>query len=174
MDRSLIIANSISFVAAVFTCLSSLSHKRTKIYYYQVVQCVLLAVANIFFCSYAGIITLLLCALRNYLLGRNLFNKYACITIASLMLIMGLLINNNGYIGWIVIAANVIYTLGGYIARRELAIKINMIIDFSLWIIYEILIIDIPSLLFDSVSIVLAVISVISIIRSGKTKELPE
>ena len=159
-DRNLIIANCISFVAAIFTCASSISKDKKRIYFYQVGQCLILAVANIFFHSYAGIITLILCAARNFLLGIDKFNKYVCISLAALMLILGLLLNNNGYIGYIVIAANVIYTIGGYIAKKEIAIKINIIIDLALWIVYEILLIDIPSLVFDVMALILAVISI--------------
>lgn len=160
MEQNLIIANCISFVAAIFTCASSLSRDKKKIYFFQVGQCLILAVANIFFHSYAGIITLILCAGRNFLLGIDKFNKTICIILASSMLVLGILINNNGYTGYIVIAANVIYTIGGYIAKKEIAIKINIIIDLALWIVYELLIIDIPSLVFDAVALILAVISI--------------
>ena len=162
--NNLVIGNCISLLAAVFTCASCYSHNKKRIYYYQVAQCLILSVANFFFCSYAGIITLALCALRNFLLGKDKFPKSACIIIASLMLITGMLINNNGIIGWIVISANVIYTIGGYFARRELTIKLNIILDLSLWIIYEILIIDIPSLIADSIGLVIAIIAVVRIL----------
>lgn len=165
------IANCISLVAALFTCASSISRNKVRIYYYQVVQCLVLAIASFFFHSYAGIITLLLCGLRNFLLAKERFGKITCSVIAVLMLVLGLLINNNGYIGYIVIFANVLYTIGGYIARKEIAIKINIIIDLTLWIIYEILIIDLPSLISDVVALILAVISIFVALRSGKIKD---
>lgn len=174
MDKNLIIANCISLIAAVFTCASSLSRHKARIYYYQVAQCLILALASFFFHSYAGIVTLILCALRNFLLGINRFGKITCAVISVLMLVLGLLFNSNGYIGYIVIGANVLYTIGGYIAKKEIAIKINIIIDLVLWIIYEILIIDIPSLIADVIALILAVVSIFVVLRSKPATSLPE
>lgn len=159
--NNLLIANCISAVSAIFTCLSCYSKDKARIYYYQVGQCLALAIANIFFNSYAGIITLILCALRNFLLGKDIYNKYVCVSLAAGMLILGALLNNNGGIGWIVIVANVIYTIGGYFAKNELTIKSNIILDLILWMIYEVLIIDIPSLIADAVALIIAAASIV-------------
>ena len=172
---NLLIANMISAVSAMFTCLSCYSKDRARIYYYQVGQCVALAIANIFFNSYAGIITLMLCALRNFLLAKDIYNKYICVSLAAGMLIFGALLNNNGGIGWIVIAANVIYTLGAFFAKNELTIKLNIILDLILWMIYEVFIIDIPSLIADSIAVVIAVIAIVRycVNRTNATEKRP-
>lgn len=164
--NNLLIANCISAVSAMFTCLSCYSKDRARIYYYQVGQCVALAIANIFFNSYAGIITLVICALRNFLLGKNIYNKYICVSLAAGMLIFGAILNNNGAVGWIVIAANFIYTLGAYFAKNELTIKLNMILDLVLWMIYEVFIIDVPSFIADSIAVVIAIIAIIRYLRN--------
>lgn len=167
----LIIANLISFLAAICTCLSSWSKETDKIYYYQVGQCLLLAVASFFFNSYAGIATLLICSLRNFLLGKGIYNKQICISLTIAMFILGVIFNNSGYVGWIIIAANVIYTLGAFFAKNELTIKLNMILDLVLWMIYEIIIIDIPSLVADSIAVVIAIIAIIRYLRSTRTNQ---
>lgn len=172
--QDLIIGNCISLVAALFTFASCYSHNKTRIYMYQVGQCLILAVANIFFHSYAGMITVALCAVRNLLLGLDKFSRNMCIIIAAAMLVLGMAFNNNGAIGWIVIGANVIYTVGGYIAKRELTIKINIAIDLALWIVYEILIIDIPSLIADSIGIVIAIVSIVQLLMAKKQAESEE
>lgn len=159
--NSLVIANGISFVAAIFTCLSCWVKEEDRIYYLQVGQCLCLSVASFFFASYAGIVTLLLCALRNFLLGKKIYGIKICVSLAFAMLVFGILVNNMGPVGYIVIAANVIYTLGAYFAKRELTIKLNIIFDLLLWIIYEILIIDIPSLISDVIAIAIAVVAII-------------
>lgn len=158
---NLLIANCISFVSAIFTCLSCYFKDRKRIYYCLVGQCAALAIANIFFESYAGIVTLILCTLRNFLLAIDKYNKYTCIALAAGMLVIGAALNNMGGVGWLVIAANTIYTLGAYFARNEITIKLNIIVDLVLWIIYEIIIIDIPSLIADSVAIVIAVVTMV-------------
>ncbi len=166
--NDLIIANCISTAAAVCTCLSSLSKTKSRIYYFQVAQCLLLTIASFFFHSYAGIATLLLCSIRNYLLAIDKYNKYLCFILAAGTLILGAIFNNNGIIGWIIIIANVIYTLGGYIAHTELTIKINILIDLLLWIIYELLIYDFPSLIADTIG---AGITIYAIVRARSHRE---
>lgn len=156
---NLLIGNAISLAAAFFTARSSWAKDRWHIYIYQVLQCLLLAVASIFFQSYAGVVSLLGCALRNYLAALDKLNQKTILLCLLLVLVPAVLLNNRGYIGWIVIAANVLYTLGMYAAKTELTIKINMIVNLILWIVYEILIVDIPSVLADSVGLVTAAAS---------------
>lgn len=158
-DTNLIIGNCISVVAAIFTARSSWAKDKWHIYFFQVIQCLLLAVASVFFNSYAGIVSLLVCALRNYLAATDRLNKYATLFCFAMILVPGILINNRGYIGYIVIAANAIYTIGMYLAKKELAIKCNIILNLSLWIVYESLIIDIPSIIADGIGLIVAVAS---------------
>lgn len=161
MSMNLIIANCISLVAAVFTAKSSWARDRWHIYFYQVVQCLLLAVASFFFQSYAGIVSLLACALRNWFAARETLDGKRMLLCLLLVLIPGIALNNRGYVGRIVIGANAIYTVGMYLCKSEFAIKANMILNLSLWIVYEILIVDIPSAVADGVGLVTAAGSII-------------
>lgn len=163
-----IIGNGISAVAAVFTAKSSWAKDRWHIYVYQVVQCLLLAAASVFFGSYAGVVSLLACALRNWLAAKDRLTKPWLLVCLLLVLIPGIALNNRGLTGWVVIGANGIYTLGMFFARSELAIKSNIILNLSLWIVYEVLIADIPSILADGVGLAAAVVS----LRKGKRNNL--
>lgn len=163
MTTNLLIGNGISFVAAFFTAKSSWAKDTWHIYIYQVVQCLLLAIASIFFNSYAGIVTLLVCALRNYLAAKDKLDKKMTIICLILVVVPGLLINNRGYIGLIVIAANAIYTIGMFLTKAEWAIKCNIILDLTMWIIYEALIIDIPSIIADGIGLVVAIAALLRI-----------
>lgn len=165
--HNLLIGNGISFVAAVFTAKSSWAKDTWHIYFYQVVQCLLLALASVFFQSYAGIVSLLACAFRNYLAAIGKLDKKMLLLCLFLVLIPGLVVNNRGSVGYLVIGANVIYTLGIYLTEREFTIKCNMILNLILWMIYEFIIVDIPSFVADAVALVLAVLSV----RRTKTEQ---
>lgn len=156
---NLIIGNCVSAVAAVFTAMSSWSKDKQRIYFYQVCQCLLLALGSVFFASYAGIVTLLVCAWRNYLASKDMLTKKRIILCLAVIVIFGLAVNNRGFIGLLVIATNVIYSLGVYFAKSETAIKYNMILNLSLWILYEIFIIDVPSAIADAVGLITAVLS---------------
>lgn len=165
IPSNLIIGNIISAIAAIFTAKSSYDKDRWHIYFDQVLQCLLLAIASIFFNSYAGIVTLLVCAVRNLLLAYDKFDKKYYIASVILLLGLGLYVNNRGVIGYIVIAANIIYTIGCYYTKKELSIKINIAIDMIMWIIYEFLILDIPSLIADSIALFVAVFAIFRCLR---------
>lgn len=156
---NLLIGNAISLIAAIYTARSSWAKDRWHIYIYQVVQCLLLALASVFFRSYAGVVSLLGCALRNYLAALDKLNRKTTLLCLLLVLVPAVLLNNRRYIGWIVIAANVLYTVGMYAAKTELSMKVNMMVNLTLWIVYEILIVDIPSVLADGVGLVTAAVS---------------
>lgn len=158
---NLLIGNLISLIAVWFTAMSSWSKDRRKIYLYQVGQCLLLALASVFFRSYAGIATLLVCAWRNYLASQNRLTKVWAVICLGLIVFFGLLVNNRGLIGQLLVVTNVIYTLGVFYTKRELSIKCNMILNMTLWMIYEIFIVDIPSAIADLVGIVTAVASLL-------------
>ena len=157
MTTALLIGNGISFAAAIMTILSSLAKDRWHIYIYQVAQCLLSAIASIFFNSYAGVVSLLVCAARNYLSAIDKLGKRETILCAAAVLVLGIACNNRGAIGWIVIAANVIYTIGSYAAKREKAIKANIVVNLTLWIVYEAFIFDIPSIIADGAGLGAAV-----------------
>lgn len=166
--NNLIIANVISLGAAACTCISSWVKTNRTIYLFQVGQCFLLAIASIFFDSYAGLVTLLLCVLRNLLLAFDIYNRWICVALAVSMAVFGVIFNNMGPIGYIVIIANVFYTLGAYFAKNELWIKINIIIDLVLWMIYEMFIIDIPSFISDGIAVIIAVVAIIRYMKNEK------
>lgn len=156
---NLIIGNCISLIAAVFTAMSSWSKDRQRIYFYQVCQCMLLALGSVFFASYAGIVTLLVCAWRNYLASRGKLTRTWTAICLVIIVVFGLAVNNRGAIGYLVVATNVIYSLGCYLARSEIAIKGNIILNLTLWILYEVFILDIPSAVADAAALITAVVS---------------
>jgi len=168
MNIYLIIGNLISLIALIFTLKSSLSKDVWHIYFYQVLQCLTLSIASVFFNSYAGIITLFICAIRNYLAAKEKLTTKWLVIFVILLLTVGIAVNNRGLAGYIIIAANVIYTIGMYLCKKEISIKLNIIVDLSLWIIYEIIIIDIPSTIADIISLIATVVSIIKTQQSDK------
>lgn len=156
-------------MAAVFTAKSSWARDTRRIYLYQVGQCLLLALASVFFGSYAGIVSLLACALRNYLAAIGKLDGKMTALIFLIVVIPGIAVNNRGWVGWIVIAANAIYTLGVYFTRKELAIKCNIILNLTLWVIYEIMILDIPSVIADGIGLAAAAASVVRLVNAASS-----
>ncbi|MDO4492550.1 MAG: YgjV family protein [Clostridia bacterium] len=159
MTTGVILGNCISLAAAFFTARASWVKDSYGIYMNQVFQCLLLALASVFFDSYAGIVTLIACAARNWLAAKDKLTKPLMLLLAVWMAVLGAALNNRGAVGWIVVVANVLYTLGMYFAKKERAIKANIILNLVLWIVYECCITDIPSAVADAVALVIAIAS---------------
>lgn len=149
----------ISLAAAVFTILSSWSKERRKIYSYQAIQCLLLAITNLFFVSFSGTTTYALCAVRNTLLALNRFGRKTCICFVISVAAIGLAANNRGWIGLLPVLTTAIYTIGCFHVKETKPIKINIIINLILWAIYDIVIRDYVSFVVDTVSAATAVFS---------------
>ena len=163
---SILAGNLCSFIGACFTVLSAWSRDRKRIYLYQAAQCLILAIANIFFASLSGVTTLLLCALRNCLIAWNRYSGRSCAVFVVSVAIIGLLTNNRGLVGLIPVVTTAVYTVGCYYVKSTLTIKLNLIVNFVLWTIYDLVICDYVSAAADSVS---AVTALASLMRKSKT-----
>ena len=171
MQWNLITGNILSMIAGGFTAAASLAKTRKWIYLHQVFQCSLLALASVFFISWSGVTTFILCAIRNALLCVDRFDKKACFVFMAALLVIGLPANNLGIWGLIPVLASVGYTFGGLLAKKEIQMKVNMALELVLWLIYELHIKDISSAVVDGTTIILTVISMIQMRRSKYKKE---
>ena len=168
MDLCLLIGNGIALGAAVFTILSSFSKTRKRIYGYQLVQCLLMAMASVFFHSVSGSVTFLLCAARNGLLMFDRFSGKLCLLFLAVLTVLGLCCNNRGWIGVIPVLTTVLYTIGTYYLKRERLIKGNIAVNLLLWAIYDAIILDLVSCSIDGVSALATLLAI------GKVKEEKE
>ena len=166
VSTPILAGNLCSFVAACFTVLSAWSRDRKRIYLYQAAQCLILAIANIFFASPSGTTTFLLCALRNCLIAWERYSGKSCALFVVSVAAVGLLANNRGLVGLIPVVTTAVYTVGCYYVKSTPAIKLNLIVNSVLWTVYDLVICDYVSAAADSVS---AVTALVSLMRIRKT-----
>lgn len=155
----MLIGNLCSAVAACFTFLSAWSGDRKRIYLYQAAQCLVLAVANVFFASVSGVTTYLLCALRNVLIAGERFTARRCRIFVIAVALLGVIANNRGLVGLLPVVTTAVYTVGCLYARRIRTVKLNLIANLVLWAVYDAFILDLVSCAVDSVSAVTALVS---------------
>ncbi|MBQ0058474.1 MAG: YgjV family protein [Lachnospiraceae bacterium] len=141
----------------MFTIVSSLSHGRKRIYGFQGIQCLLMAVASIFFGSLSGLTTFLLCALRNAIIAYDRYTKRIFILFLILIPALGLFSNNRGALGLLPVITTIIYTVGQYYLKSDFRIKSNIALNLLLWAIYDFLVLDIVSGVVDAVSTIVTV-----------------
>lgn len=163
------IATILSFITACFTCASSWSKKPSKSYYFQVAQCLVYSAAAWFYGVYACTVMMLINALRNYLVASGRYGKWQCVVFSILALGLGLWSNTSGITGLLTVAATIQYSVCSYLLKREIPVKINIIINLFIWLSYDFLVKDFFSGLMDVIGAVLAVITIFRICRSRET-----
>ena len=145
MTPRILTGNAISLIAAGFLFAGCCTKDRDRTFLYQIFEALLLCLANVFFGSWAGISTLLLSALRNFLVMKHRYTQKLMWVFVALVIGIGLAINNRGFVGLLAIAATVELSIANYYAVRLITIKIFLLINTIMWLLYDLCILDISS-----------------------------
>ncbi len=145
--QSLILGNVFSFAAAVFTSVSCISKSRRTVFFYQTLECLTLAIAQVVFWQLSSSIMLLVGAMRNSIVSRGRYTKGIMLAFVAITLVLGIAFNTGGALGYIPILTTVIYTFTCFYAKSFVALRISILINLSLWLFYSVLIFDISTTL---------------------------
>ena len=149
--ENIIIGNAISFLSAVCMALSCCSKDVKKVFGYQFLECVLLALASCFFGTYAAVVTLILCALRNIIIAAGKFTKPVMIIFTVAVAVCGFFVNNKGALGLLPVLATVEYTICCYYVKSLKGTKVSILVNLLMWIIYSFIIFDFSTAVSDSI-----------------------
>lgn len=130
-----------SVLAAVALGASCLAATKDAVYFFQGVQCVLLAASSVFLRAYAGLPVLLLCALRNFLTAKDRFRPKNLLWFLPALLVSAWLANNRGAVGWLPVLASVEISLFS-LCKGVKAAKVGVALNLFLWAAYGFLIGD--------------------------------
>jgi hypothetical protein len=161
MSNRIIFANSISFVAAVFLAVSCVVKERRLIYFFQLCECIILLFAQLVFGQGAAAVSLMLGVVRNLLLWRGKYRAVSAALVFVFTLILGVLFNTGGYVGFIPIIASLIFALSSYFAKTYIKVKLSLLINLSLWTVYSFVIFDLTSFFVNLISMFLNSISLV-------------
>ncbi|MBQ0001773.1 MAG: YgjV family protein [Clostridiales bacterium] len=162
------IAMVLSFITACFTLASSWTKDPHRTYWYQVGQCLVYAGAAYFLGVYPCIIMMLINAWRNYLIAVDKYKASYCFVFSILALVLGLWTNTSGVVGLLTIFATIQYSICSYYLKSDITVKINVAVNLLIWFCYDVLVRDIFSGTMDSISALLAIITIWRIIRDRK------
>lgn len=176
----LIIANILSFIGNLLFSLSSILKSKKKILLFQSTNHVLAIISEILTTAYSGVVQEVVALVRNFVLlfvdSKNKIAKLiitvSCVIVA---VVVGVIINynfsSNVWYGYLPIVATVIYSTGVIIAfmvnmyelQCEFIIKVALIINGILWGTYGFFVQLYPIMIFNVLTIVLCIISIIRI-----------
>lgn len=157
------LGNLFSLIGALFLLKSTLVKDKQEMLKLQIFDSTAHTISTIFLGGYSGAVTCMITVIRNVLQYYNRINKYIVYLFLVLILIVGLLFNNSGLIGVLPVVACMMYTLVMFKTTSAKHLKVGLIVNVLMWLIYDIYILAIPSIVTD---LTIAVSTVISLIRT--------
>lgn len=169
-----VIACIFSGVTAVFTFLSAWVPDKKSSFYFQTAQCLAYAAASWFYGVYPAIVSMILCAVRNYLVAKEKYTVRWAVILTVAVAVIGLATNTSGAIGLIPVIATMEYGIFLALFRGPAATKANLITNLGMWAVYDFLIRDFINGPIDSVSCCFAVVSMIRVVRTTEAADAGE
>lgn len=168
MDLALniVIGNFISLIAGIFIILSMWVNDEKQAYKYQFLNAFILMISSVFFLSWTGVTTMAIAAARNALVYKDKLTFKLTIFFIIISVVLGLLINTMGIVGWLPIIAIVQITLCNYYLKSIKTIKTGFIVNSAIYVIYFLAIWDFSSAIIETVTALIGVVALIRLIRS--------
>ena len=167
-----LIGNACSLCAAVTDSISSTQKKRNRILAFQTLSQVFYGVGTIILKGYSSTAQNAVAILRNLAAMKRIKYKSVEWILILLGVVLGIVFNNLGWIGWLPIAANLEYSIAVFQFKDntrllKAAFLINMLMYFAFSI-------TIKNYVAAAANVVVAVITAIALIRGDKSKETQE
>lgn len=157
--NTILFGNLISALAAAFMIVGCLSNTKARIFFYQVIQCLILTISYCVFSSWTGAITSLFSVGRNYLLAKSKFSKKAMWIFLGLIIGSTFLVKDHSLVSLLPVFATVEYTLCCYYVKSVKGTKLSIFFNLTLWITYSFLIKDFSTGITDFAVLLIDVLS---------------
>lgn len=168
---NILIGNAISFVAAIFMVVSCCINDQKKAYFCQMMNCAIACVAAVFFGSWAGLSTLIISTIRNYLVMKGKYTKKLMYLFTPMVFVVGLIVNNRGLVGLLPPLATVQLSICNYYVKSMLATKLSFFVNNLVWALYGFLIMDFSSGLSDGVICLTGLVSIFHLMAEERRRK---
>ncbi len=165
---NIVVGNVISLVAGIFIILSMWVNDEKQAYKYQFLNAFILMISSVFFLSWTGVTTMAIAASRNAMVYKDKLTFNWTIFFIVISVVLGVLVNTMGVVGFLPIVAIIQITLCNYYLKTIKPIKIGFIVNSAIYIIYFLFILDFSSAVIESITALIGVVSLVKLIRSGK------
>jgi len=166
---NILIGNLISLVAACFLAASCISRNNRRVFAYQCMESLTVAVSSLFFASYAASVSMLLSALRNWLVSREKYTRPVMLFFLIIGVILGIAINVRGWLGLVPVIATAQYTLCCFYVKGVLTTKYSIAVNLLMWVVYSFLILDFSTAISNAIVLVLDIGVIVKMHKERKT-----
>lgn len=150
----LIIGQAFSLVDCIFVIASGRAKSKKKLLLLQMGDCLFGCLAALFLGGFSGSSTAIIAGIRDILIYNGKSSKVLTIIFCVSLLITGLLVNSNGLVGLLPIAASLEYTLVLFNKKaRLITIKKAFLLNIIGWELFYLAILAIPSIIMNAFQI---------------------
>ena len=168
---NLIIGNIISFIPGIFIILSMWVNDEKEAYKYQFLNAFILMISSVFFFSWTGVTTMAIAASRNAFVYKDKLTFNWTVFFIVISIVLGFLVNTRGIIGFLPIIAIVQITICNYYLKSIKSIKTSFIVNSAFYIVYFLAIYDFSSCAFETITVIIGLISLFKLIFADKEDE---
>ena len=161
----IVIANIIDFAASMIQIYSGTIKEKGKILVFQIVQLGIQTISMLLLGAVPGAISNVLSCVRNYLCYKNIFTWPIKIVLIILSLVLTVLFNNQGLLGYLPFAVCTIYVLFMDI-KDPIKFKLLVTLTFVPWVFYFFIIKSYTGAFFAATTVITNVWTLIQMIKS--------
>lgn len=168
IDASIIIGNIFSLCAMISDSISGTRKKHSEIMIVQTVSQFFYAASSIALKGYSSTVQNIVAVFRNYAAIKNIKNKVLEWILVLAGVILGIIFNNRGLLGYLPIIANFEYSIAVFkLKDNEKTLKIAFIINMIMYIVFNIVIMNYVGALSCAI---IALTTLISLYKTSKEK----
>ena len=172
MVQEVIIGNICSLGAMVTDSVSSTRKKHREILAVQILSQVFYGAGSIILKGYSSTAQNLVAVIRNLTAIKGVKHKGVEWILIALGVILGIIWNNRGLIGWLPIAANLEYSIAMFRFREnERGLKLAFLLNMLMYSVFSFIIMNYVGV---AANIVVAVTTAVSLIREVRPEEKKE
>ena len=164
--NEIIVGNVCSLCAMITDSISGTRKKHSQILGVQMISQLFYGAGSIILKGYSSTAQNVVAILRNLAAIKNVKSKVVEWVLISLGVILGIVFNNRGLLGWLPIMANLEYSIAMFRFKdNEKSLKISFIVNMLMYSAFDFIILNIVG---GASCIVVAVTTAISLLRRGK------
>lgn len=162
-----IVANIFSFIGSVALIWSTFAGTKRNMLLFRVLDTSGNALGNFFIGSYSGMASNLISLVRNILNIKGKISFLYTALISLSVLVVGISVNTRGLIGFLPPIASVEYTIWSMKGSTAQSLRYALLINITLWLIYDINIGLVPAIIADIITLLTAIYNILKFIRGG-------
>lgn len=170
--KEIIVGNACSLAAMVTDSISGTRKRRSQILGIQIISQVFYAAGSMILKGYSSTAQNFVAILRNLAGMKNIKSRIVEWGLISLGVVLGIVFNNRGILGWLPIVANFIYSVAIFQFKdNEKWLKIVFIINLLMYTVFSAVIQNYVGAVSNTVVAIITAISLIKAAREKKKKD---